>query len=107
MPVELGRVAVAAAVPAEHAGLPQPGEEILLAPGRRGGGADLPPQHDPRRFLQAAPGCLLRLGPRWAAGGRPVTGRGRPQPVPLLSSQAGIPDPVPFIAEPGTAPVLP
>ena len=107
VPGELGRVAGAVAGADEHAGLPQPGEEILLAAGCRGGGADLPPQRDPRRFLQAAPGRLLRFGPRRAAGGRPVTGRGRPQPVPLLGSQAGIPDPVPLIAEPGTAPVLP
>ena len=106
IPGDLGRVAGAVAGADEHAGLPQPGEEILLAARRRGGGADLPSQRDPRCFLQAAPGRLLRFGPRRAAGSRPVTGRGRPQPVPLLRGQAGIADPVPLVAEPGTAPVL-
>ena len=107
VPGDLTRVLDAEPLPHQHPGLVQTGEELVLAVRRCGGGGDLPPQRDTGSLVEAAAGGLLVLRAGRTASRSAVGGRGRPQSVALLGSQAGGADLVPFPRQAGLAAVLP
>jgi len=104
---DLARVFRAEPQTDERAGFAETGEELLLGARRGRRGANLAAQCDPRRFLPAAPGCLLRLGAGRAARGGAIRRGGLLQSEAPLRCLAGFSYPVEVIPDLRPDAVLP
>ena len=82
------------------------GEELLLGPGGRRDGPDVPVQHGPVR-LAAGPGRLFHLGPGQGLRGGAVRAGQHAQPVGALDVAQRLAEPVVVVLRPGRAAVLP
>ena len=91
---DLARTTAAGADPHQDTGVPEPGEELLLAgrSGRRG--ADGTAERDPGRFGSAVAAGLLLLRAGGAASRSPVRWRGAAETKTFLGRLAGLPHPI-------------